>query len=263
MQTLRFAVATNSFGQTLRKSLETAADIGAQGVQLDARTELQPVGLSETGRRQFLHQLDEMGLSVASLSFPARRSYYNPEHLDARVAATKAAMQLAYQLRARVVTARIGRIPSDKESADYQVLRDVLNDLARHGNHIGATLAITPTNDSPTALAELIAATTDGPIGIDFDPANFVMTGSNPVEAWRDLYQSVAHVQIRDGVSDIDGSGLEVPVGRGEVEWDEFLALTNEADYRSWLTVKRTTGDDKVNDCARAIQYLRRVAMGG
>ncbi len=263
MQMLRFAVATKSFGQPLRQSLETAANLGIHGLQLDVRSELKPTDLSETGRRQFLHQLGEMDLSVASLCFPARRSYYDSEQLDARVAATKAAMQFAFQLKAPVVTARIGRIPTDRDSQAYFVLRDVLIDLARFGNHVGTTFTITPTNDSPEVLADLIASVTDGPLGIDFDPANFVMTGSNPTQAWRTLYQSVRNVQVRDAVRDIDGSGQEVPVGRGEVDWEEFLAITDEAGYRSWLTVQRTTGDDKTGDCARAVQYLSRVAMGG
>ncbi len=232
-----------------------------QGVQIDARNELKPSETSATGGRQFLKELDELNLSLASLSFPTRRTYYDLDRLDARIDATKSTMQFAFQLKASVVTARIGRIPTETDSEQYHLLRDVLNDLARHGNHVGATFAIRPTNDSAGALLELVSSITEGPIGINFDPANFVMTGHDPIESFRVLYESIIHVQVRDAIREVDGSGLEVSVGRGEVAWDEFLALLDEAGYSGWLTIERTSGDDKQNDVARAANYLRNVAM--
>ncbi len=255
----RIAVATRCFRQPLRQSLETARQIGARAVQFDARNELKPSELSGTGRRQFLHELADLDLAVASLWFPTRRPYYDLDQLEARVAATKAAMQFAYQLKASIVTARVGRIPDDPESEDYQVLCAVLNDLARYGNRVGATLAITPGNESPETLSRLIENVTEGPIGINCDPAVFVMSGHDPAEALRALHELILHVQVRDALRDVDGGGLEVPVGRGEVQWDEFLAVIDEAAFHGWLTVERTTGDDKLNDVARAIEYLNRL----
>ena len=87
------------------------------------------------------------------------------------------------------------------------------------------------------------------------------MTGHDPIESFRVLYESIIHVQVRDAIREVDGSGLEVNVGRGEVAWDEFLVLLDEAGYSGWLTIERTSGDDKQNDVARAANYLRNVAM--
>src|SRR5262245_2402745 len=85
MSPLRIALATRCLGLPLRGSLLAASSFGAAGVQLDVRDELKPGDLSETGRRQFLHQLEESGLSVASVAFPLRRALFDQEHLDARV----------------------------------------------------------------------------------------------------------------------------------------------------------------------------------
>jgi hypothetical protein len=114
----------------LRESLRAAANLGAKGVQFDVREELKPGELADTGRRQLLHAIDELGLSIASLAFPMRRSFYDEEQLDGRVAAAKRALDHAWQLRARVLTVRIGKVPTDKESKPYQLLFDVLSDLA-------------------------------------------------------------------------------------------------------------------------------------
>lgn len=262
MSRLRIAIPTQLFGEDLRQSILAAAEARADGIHMDARSEVKASALSETGRRQLLHYLKEVELRVASLGFPTRRSYYEPEQLDARVQATKAAMELANQLRAPILTVRIGRIPDDPASDQYAILTQVLNDLARHGNRVGTTLAVTPSRDSSEQLSQLIADVTDGPMGIDFDPASFVMSGQSPSEAFRAIHDHVVHVRARDAVRDMNGDAQEVVLGRGEVEWDELLALIDEAEFQSWITVDRTTGDDRSGDAVRAIQYLRNVAAG-
>lgn len=262
MHNLRIALATRCLQLPLRQSLRAAAEYGATGVQFDVRDELRASELTETGRRQFLHALGEHGLSVPSVTFPTRRGFTEQAELEARVAATRAAMQFAWQLRAPVLTLRLGRIPTEKEGKEYQLLHDVVSDLARHGNQVGVTIAITPMHDSPEMLAALIASVRTGPIGIDFDPAAFLLGGHKPEAAFRQLYPSIVHFTVRDAVRDIDGGGVEVPVGRGEVEWIELLPLLDEIAYPGWLTVVRNQGDDKRGDTARAIQYLKNIGLG-
>jgi sugar phosphate isomerase/epimerase len=261
MPPLKIAVATRCLNLPLKESLRAAASLGAKGVQFDAREELRPGDLTETGRRQLLHGLGELGLSVASLAFATRRSFYDEEQLDGRVAAVKRVMDYAWQLRAPVVAARMGKIPADKESKSYRILFDVLSDVARHGNQVGSTLAITPTHDSPEALAELIAEVKSGPVGIDFDPAVTVMSGHKPAQAFRALHPWVIHVTARDAIRDVDAGGVETALGRGEVDWVEFLPLLDEVEYAGWVTVNRTQGDDRAGDVARGVQYLKNVLL--
>jgi len=259
---MRIAVATRCLHVSLRESIRQAAESGAQALQFDARDELPPTSLTETGRRQFLHQLSERGLRVGSLTFPTRRSYFDEERLDARVAATRAAMEFAWQLQSRVLTVRIGRIPADVESKDYLVLRDVLGDLARFGNHVGVTLSISPSGNSPQELMDLIQSVKTGPLGLDFDPAAFVSCGQNPVAAFRTVYTVVTHVQARDAVRDADGQGIEVALGRGEVDWIELLPLLDEISYPGWVTAIRTQGEDTGEDVLRGVKFLQQVLTG-
>lgn len=259
MPPLNIAVATRCFQLPFKDSLRAAEACGASGVQFDSREELKPGDLTETGRRQLIHSLAERGLSIASLAFPTRRSFYDEDELDARIAMTKRIMDLAWQLKCHIVTLRVGKIPADKEHKNYRLLLDVLQDLARHSNQVGATLAITPTHDSPQALAELLDSIKTGPLAIDFDPAVFVMSEANPAEAFRLLHASVLHFSARDAIRDVDAGGLEVAIGRGEVEWIELLPLLDEVNYSGWVTVNRTQGDDRSGDVARGVQYLRNV----
>lgn len=261
MHNLRIAVATASFRQPLRAAINTAARCAATGVQLDARNELKPGELGETGRRQLLYELGERNMSVASLTFPLRRSLIDPERIDARIDAVRKAMELAAQLKARVLTCPVGRIPPDAESDEFQRLLTVLSDLARYGNHIGVTFSITPAADEPARLLSLISSIHEGPLGVDFDCAGCVLSRQDPAAALRELHAVVSHVQIRDAVRNVDGVGREAAVGRGEVDWDLILALLDEMNYGGWLTVRRTEGDDPAGDCDRAITFLRNVSQ--
>lgn len=262
MVPLRLAVTSQSLSQPVRKIIRSAVEIGATGIQFDVRNELRPTDLSESGRRQLLHEMEVEGVTIASLVFPTRRSFYDQQQLEDRVTAIKRAMDFAYQLRVPHVISRAGAIPADKESEDYKVLVEVLNDLARHGNRVGTTLLITPTRDAAADLKTLLDQIKDGLVGINFDPAIFAMNSRNAIEAFRLLHKDVLHITARDGLRDIDGSGQETVLGRGEVDWIELLALLGEADYHGWITVDRTSGEDKPGDVARAIQYLQNVVLG-
>lgn len=262
MHRLRIAAATASFKQPLREALLSAADCGAEGVQFDVRHEVTPEDFGDTARRQLLHELAERGLCVGSVAFPLRRPLFDEEHLDARAAALRKAMEFASQLRARVLCVRTGRLPDDAASQESSRLRELLRDLSRYGNRVGVTVSLTTAGDPPARLASLIDGIKDGPLGVDFDPAGCVLAGEDPVGALRALAPVVTHGQIRDGIRDLDGGGQEVPVGRGEVPWDEVLALVSEMNFGGWLTVRRTSGDDPIGDSTRAIAYVRAVTAG-
>ncbi len=257
MEPLRRAVACRCLPSPIRQSIRTAIEIGAVGIQFDVRKELRPADLSDSGRRQLRHDLEIEGLTISSLSFPTRRSLYDPEQLEARISGLKQTLDFAYQLRVPIVVARVGAIPQDKESEEFKSLIEVLNEVARYANRVGATLAITPTRESAADLKDMLDRVKDGLVGINFDPAVFAMCGRDAVAAFRELHKHVLHITARDGVRDIDGSGQEVVLGRGDVDWPELLALLTEADYRGWLTVDRSHSDDATRDAERALAYLK------
>ena len=256
MHPLQLAVATINFNQSLKDSLKTALDIGARGVQFAVHKELRPADLNDTGRRQFLHYLDELSLKSASLHLPMRRELIEPEGLDERLSEIRKVLDFAWSLKTPLVTLRVGRIPLDVESKQYVMLREILNDLASYSNHVGSTLCLIPTNDTADSMLKMVNSLTAGFVGIDFDPGSFVLAGENPTQALRTLYRNVLHVQARDALRDVDGTGVETTLGRGQVEWDEFVALLAEIPYRGWITVNRTQGDHRIIESESAIKFL-------
>ena len=262
MYQFQIAVATRCFVQPLLQSIKSAADLGVAGVQFDVRNEVRSGELTETGRRDLLHQIREHGLKISGAVFPLNHPLYEADKIDVRVAAIRDAMKFAYSIKATTLCIRVGRIPGDEQSKERKLLVEVLGDLARYANHVGTVLAVTPTNDSADDLKALLDEIKTGPIGVDFDPAHFVMTGRPVTDSLRTLHNFVMHVQLRDGIHGIDG-GQEETVGHGNVDWAEVLALLGEMDYRGWLTSIRNQGDDRVNDTVRGVKFIRKMLLGG
>ena len=258
-QQFRLAVTTANFRQPLLQSLKTAISMGAQGVQLTVGTEIRPGEYTDTGRRQFLHQMSDLGLSVASLHLPTRLPLCSEERLEERLSHIRDCMQLAWQLKAGILTLRIGQIPEDQESREYLMLGEVMNDLARSSNHIGTLLAVIPTKDSPERMESFLGGVTHGLVTVDLDPVAIIAGGFSPSSALRTLHARVHHLQARDAVRDIDGSAQEVALGRGEVDWDEIVALLVEIPYRGWITVNRSQGDHRLLESSQALEYLTQV----
>jgi hypothetical protein len=155
MHQFRLAVATRCFNQPILTSLRLAAELNVKGLQFDLRQELRASELTETGRRDFLHQVKELGLTVATAVLPLNHPLYEQDKIDLRVSAICDALKFAYTLRATTLCIRIGQVPEDPASKERQLLVEVLSDLARQANHIGTFLAITPTNDSAETLRAL------------------------------------------------------------------------------------------------------------
>lgn len=262
MQPLKWAVATRCWKTPLPETLRRIAELNVTGLQLDLRTELPPDALSASGQRDFLHRLREHGLSVASGWVPLRHPLYSPIELERRVAFLRDAMSFAWQLQTTTLCLRIGRIPESLDAGEGKTLVEVLSDLAAHGNHVGVTLAITPTADTAAQLEQLLSQIKTGPLGIDFDPAHFAMTAQPVGEALRTLHRSIVHVQLRDGLRDLAGGGAETPLGEGTVDWPELIALLGEIDYRGWLTASREQGDDRAGDITRGLSRLRHLVPG-
>ncbi len=259
MPVLRLAVATRCLKQPLRQAIATVAAMGATGVRLDGRREVKPAELSHTGRRQFLHRLREHGLEVASLDFPATRPLFAADRLEARLDALRQTMQLAYDLRCPIVTAKLMRLPEDPSAPEYALAREILDDLARFGNRVGTVLALTTVAEPPELLRRLVTEVAEGPVGVDFDPAALLLAGYDPIAAVSVFAETILHVEVRDAVRQGTAGGVEVPLGRGEVDWIELLGLLEDLPYRGWMAVERTEGDDPVGDCTRAVEYIQRV----
>jgi sugar phosphate isomerase/epimerase len=254
---LRIAAQPRMFAQPFKKALHTAATIGCDGVQFDARNEVRPSELSDTGLRQLRKMLDDLNLRVGSLIFPTRRSYADPRDLDRRLDGTIAAMKLASQLKARVLVCDLGRIPPADDPATA-TLTEAVTALGGHGNRLGVQVAAQASFDAFKQLADFISSLPEGSLFLDLHPARLLADGHSPSSFVSALGGHIAHVHAADGVRDFSSArNLEVELGRGSADFPTLLGQLEEFDYRGWLTIERRESDQVVEDVAKGVKFLR------
>jgi sugar phosphate isomerase/epimerase len=104
----------------------------------------------------------------------------------------------------------------------------------------------------------LLDALAPGTLAVDFDPGNLAANGHSPVDAVAELGAAILHVHAKDGTRDLAlGRGVEVPLGRGSVDWAALLGALEEHGYRGYFTIERENADDPVLEVAQAMQFLR------
>jgi len=114
-------------------------------------------------------------------------------------------------------------------------------------------------------------------VGVNLDPANLVMViGENPADSVRNLKDYIVHTHAKDGrmlqktdprriyipaishVEPINYSEYfeELPLGKGAVPWDEYIAALRNIGYDGYLTIEREVGENPERDIALAAGFL-------
>ena len=116
-----------------------------------------------------------------------------------RVEKTKEIIDLAVEFEAKAVTTHIGVIPADETSEQFGVMLKALTACGEYAKQKGVTLAI-ETGPEPAPVLLNFVSRTNGGVGVNLDPANFVMvTGQDPVEAVHLLKDYIVHTHLKDG----------------------------------------------------------------
>jgi sugar phosphate isomerase/epimerase len=111
MLQLKKSINLDSLRQPFKKAIVTAARLGADAVEINGRTEIRAQDMTRTAIRHIRKLLSDLELRVSAIHFPTQFGYGDLDHLDRRVEATKATLQLAFELGSSVVVNRLGRIP--------------------------------------------------------------------------------------------------------------------------------------------------------
>lgn len=254
----KIAVQLRSLRLPFQKALQLVRSWGVGAVEVDARGDIDPRELSETGLRQIRKMLADLDLTVVAVSFRTRHGYDVQAKLEARVEATKAALKFARALGAPFVVNQVGRVPDEGDPNGFRLLVEALADLAQYGNHVGAWLAAETGSESGADLARLLSALPPGAGWATLNPGNLVMNGFSPLGALESLGDKVGYVHIKDGLHDrAQGRGVEVALGRGSVDFPAVLGALEERGYRGPLCVETDRTEEPAIEVRRAIEYVR------
>ena len=277
---MKLGIRLESLGLPLRKGLDQAARMAAAGVQIDATGDLSPDRISQTGRRDFVNLLRSLNLELAALNCPLRRGLDVAENLQPRIEHVRKTMSLSYDLGARITIVEMPRIPEEAKpemeaapaavgrlilataplAADpARILRESLADLGKFGDRVGASLALEIGLDPAEKLADYLAGFDSGALGVNYDPANMYINGLDPIQSLTTLHGKILYTQGRDARrSGVSRVAAETPLGAGDIDWMTYIGALDALEYRGWISVKRESGERRIDDVANGVSFLRR-----
>jgi sugar phosphate isomerase/epimerase len=259
MNRFQLGIVLETTGLPVRQALAAASRLGVAGVQVDAVGDLAPDRLTATGRRDLRNLLRSYNLELTAVHCPLRRGVDAAEHQHQRIEHVRKAMQLAFDLGPRVVVAPLPRVPAEPDSPRAVTLRETLADLGAYGDRIGVRLALEGGLDAGDKVRDYLATFDTGGLAVNFDPANFLFNGHDPLASLTALAGSVIHTHARDGrAATLSGGPKEVPVGAGDIEWMVYVATLEAIEYRGFLVVDRESGENRFADVAAGVKFLRR-----
>lgn len=143
----------------------------------------------------------------------------------------------------------------------YSALTPALKALTECGKYAqskGITIAIETGPETAATLLSFVE-NTEGGVGVNLDPANFVMvTGQDPVEAVYLLKDHIVHTHFKDGkmikktdpkiiydsfaVGGIEALNtadyfIETPIGEGDVDFIRYFKALKDIGYKGFLTI--------------------------
>jgi sugar phosphate isomerase/epimerase len=264
MDPSRLAVATAALSTDLRTALARARHLGVRGLEIDARGGLDPDQLSQTGMRQIRKWLADEGLVVSAVAFRTRGGYADADRLEARITATKRALELAHDLGAQVVLNHIGDVPpaaTDPEAEPdprWRLLIDVLTDLGGWGHRVGATLCAEAGLTAPDDLVRLIASLPEGSLTCDVVTGGLLVHRHDPAEAIEKLSGHIGYVHATDAVAgSFAGRGRAAALGTGHVDLATVFGTLEERGYRGWIGVEPADPRGGAGELAAALQVLK------
>ncbi|HEV8292118.1 MAG TPA: TIM barrel protein [Tepidisphaeraceae bacterium] len=134
-----------------------------------------------------------------------------------------------------------------------------LYEIGQRADRYGVTNAFRSDLASFAALERAIKSASCPWFGVDLDPVAILRDAWPIDDIFSCLGGLIRHVRGRDAVRGADRRTRPAPIGRGSVNWGEFLAKLDEAGYQGWLTIDSLELQDRAAAAQAALEHLRKL----
>ena len=255
-------VESNSPMQVFTTGVEKASQLGAAGIQ--AYATFGALKFDEMDKAKIKEVLDIVksnGLIFSAICGDfGGHGFEDKAENEKKVENSKRVLDVAKELECDIVTTHIGTVPGeDCEKKD--IMRAACRELAVYADSIGSAFAVETGPETCALLGGFLDSLGAMGVRVNFDPANLVMcVADDPVAGVETLKKYIVHTHAKDGVMvgkmpKPDG-WEELPLGKGGVDWDNYLLALNKIGYNGFLTIEREVGDDPEADIKLAKDFL-------
>jgi L-ribulose-5-phosphate 3-epimerase len=187
-----------------------------------------------------------------------------PEYRERRLRDLMAHADFAKAVGAPFLTTHMGFIPEQPCYPEYLGVVNGVRYIAEYCNSLGLGLNFETGQETPVTLMRLFQDVRCANLGINLDPANFIIYGrANPVDALDILEDKIKGIHVKDAVypkNDFYVLGKETVVGEGMVNFPVFLPKLLRQGYKGDLYIEREiSGERQISDIKKTISYVKGV----
>ena len=169
----------------------------------------------------------------------------------------------ARKIGIKVVTSHMGFIPADNTTLLYKGFIETMKKFVAFCKVNDQLFTFETGQEPPIVLRRAIDDIGADNVRVNLDSANLLMYGmGKPLEAVRLLGEFVVNTHCKDGRMPEAGGklGPEMPLGEGDVHYEEVLPALYEKGFRGPLTIEREiSGTQQIEDIKNAMKLLEEI----
>lgn len=269
-------VMTDSFRLPFYEALKKAGEVGAKGIQVyTTNGEMAPENLSPEKRAEIRNAVKNEGLVIAALCGDFGKGFGNRDQNPYLIEKSRRVLELACELGCNIVTTHIGVVPSSKTHERYKIMQEACYELSRFADEMQAHFAIETGPEPAHVLKGFLDSLNSRGVAVNLDPANLKMVvDDDPVEAVYTLKDYIVHTHAKDGTmlkkcnpeviygilqeeAPSFAPFIETPLGKGSVDYPNYLKALSDIGYKGFLTIEREVGDNPQGDIELAVHFLK------
>ena len=262
---VKFACAGWGFREkTLKEYFELVSEMGIRYVEVNCAKNVPhhlQISTSDKEIQEILNITEEAKVKIVALAGCNDFTVTSSEELRQDIENVKRLIDTASRIGAEVIRLFAGWISEDDivEETYWQV-SDSFNIVGEYAEKKGIKLAI-ENHGGITATAEqmfrIMRNIKSPAIGINYDPANFLYSGEDPLKALREISRYVIYSHFKDcrkREEKLEYCG----VGEGIIDWRAILEELNEV-YDGYYAIEYERASDVVRGTKESLVYMKRL----
>lgn len=250
---------------TVPKYFQSIIELGFTCVEVNAHAQT-PKHLLNDFDQESINKVvfwaNQAGLKIACLAADSDFTVSNSSELEKEIKKVCSFVDMAEQLDTKLV-----RIFTGGEKEDYlspQLLTQLHYAFNCIGDYLGSREieiaienhgGITATGQK---MAKIMAGIKSPLIGVNYDPANFLMAGSDPLMALRYIEPWVKYTHWKD-VRWSNGQPELCAVGEGEINWQPIVQELLNCNYQGYWAIEYETTEDIKRGTVDSLNYLSQI----